>query len=102
MASGGGILCSESSTWIKAFTRNIGIATSFVVELWALRDGLNMCLNMQISALEIDLDAKVVANLMCNVETLKNDNAAIVANYRYLLSQFPQVKVSHCYREANR
>ena len=102
MASGGGILHSESGTWIKAFTRKIGITTSFVAELWALRDGLNMCLNMQISALEIDLDAKVVVDLMCNAETLKNDNAAIVADCRLLLSQFPQVKVSHCYREANR
>ena len=101
-ASGGGILCNESGTWIKAFTRKIGIATSFVAELWALRDGLNMCLNMQISALEIDLDAKVVADLMCNAETLKNDNATIVADCRHLLSQFPQVKVSHCYCEANR
>nr|POE62303.1 putative ribonuclease h protein [Quercus suber] len=102
MASGGGILCSESGTWIKAFTRKIGIATSFVAELWALRDGLNMCLNMQISALEIDLDAKVVADLMGNVETLKNDNASIVADNILLISQFPQVKVSHCYRKANR
>ena len=102
MASEGCILRSESGTWIKAFTRKIGIATSFVAELWALRERLNMCLNMQISALEIDLDAKVVADLMCNVETLKNDNAAIMADCRLLLSQFPQVKVSHCYHEANR
>lgn len=48
-----------------------------------------MCLNMQISALEIDLDAKVVVDLMYNAETLKNDNAAIVANCKHLLSQFP-------------
>ncbi|XP_023895782.1 uncharacterized protein LOC136067217 [Quercus suber] len=101
MASGGDILRSESGTWIKAFTRKIGIATNFVAELWAFRDGLNMCLNMQISALEIDLDAKVVADLMHNAETLKNDNAAIVSDCRLLLSQFPQVKVSHCYCEAN-
>ena len=61
-----------------------------------------MCLNMQISALEIDLGAKVVADLMCNTEILNTDNASIVADYRLLISQFPQVKVSYCYREANR
>nr|POF24583.1 hypothetical protein CFP56_75700 [Quercus suber] len=72
------------------------------VEMWALRDDLNMCLNMQISALEIDLDAKVVADLMCNAKILNTDNAFIVAVCRPLISQFSQVKVSHCYREANR
>nr|POF00668.1 hypothetical protein CFP56_46151 [Quercus suber]POF09981.1 hypothetical protein CFP56_39930 [Quercus suber] len=56
---------------------------------------------MQISALEIDLDAKVVANLMCNVEILNTNNASIVADCRLLISQFCQVKVSNCYREAN-
>ena len=61
-----------------------------------------MCLNMQISALEIDLGAKVVADLMCNTEILNTDNASIVVDYRLLISQFPQVKVSYCYHEANR
>ena len=61
-----------------------------------------MCLNMQISALEIDLDAKVVADLMCNAKILNIDNASIVADCRLLISQFSQVKVSHYYREANR
>ena len=57
---------------------------------------------MQISALEIDLDAKVVADLMCNAKILNIDNASIVADCRLLISQFSQVKVSHYYREANR
>ena len=48
-----------------------------------------MCLNMQISALEIDLGAKVVADLMCNTEILNTDNASIVADCRLLISQFP-------------
>ncbi|KAK9988335.1 hypothetical protein SO802_028574 [Lithocarpus litseifolius] len=39
MASGGGILRSESGTWVKDFTRKIGIATSFVAECGLLGMG---------------------------------------------------------------
>ena len=102
MASGGGILRNEVGGWIRAFIRKIGITTSFVAELWALRDGLSMCVDMQIPALEVELDAKVVADLMNNTTSLNADFTAIVADCRQLLSQIPQVKVSHCYREANR
>ena len=102
MASGGGILRNEVGGWIRAFIRKIGITTSFVAELWALRDGLSMCVDMQIPALEVELDAKAVADLMNNAISLNADYATIVADCKQLLSQIPQVKVSHCYREANR
>ena len=58
------MLCSDSGAWINAFSRNIGITTSFLAELWALRDGQIMCLNLRINALEAELDAKVVVELM--------------------------------------
>ena len=102
LASGWGILRNEVGGWIRAFIRKIGLTTSFVAELWALRDGLSMCVDMQIPALEVELDAKVVADLMNNTTSLNADFAAIVADCRQLLSQIPQVKVSHCYREVNR
>ena len=89
-------------TPIQVHIRKIDITTSFVAELWALRDGLSMCVDMQIPALEVELDAKVVADLMNNTTSLNADFAAIVGDCRQLLSQIPQVKVSHCYREANR
>ena len=63
-ARGEGVLCSDSGAWINAFSRNIGITTSFLAELWVLRDGQIMCLNLRINALEAELDAKVVVELM--------------------------------------
>ena len=39
---------------------------SFLAERWALRDGPIMCQNLQINALEIELDAKIIAELMTN------------------------------------
>ena len=100
-AGGGGILRSDSGLWIQAFSRSIGKTTSFLAELWALRDGLIMCLNLRISALEVEIDAQAVVELMNNDNTSNATNSSLVADCRLLISQIPQIKVSHCYREAN-
>ena len=60
-----------------------------------------MCLDLNINALEIDLDAKVVADLMNNSGSSNAFNSSIVADCRLLISRIPQVKVRHCYRESN-
>lgn len=58
-AGGGGLICDSNGVWIKGFTRNIGISSSVEVELWALRDGLSLCISLNIKDLEIDINAKV-------------------------------------------
>ena len=44
-AGGGGLIRDEDGNWIVGIARKIGSTTSFLVELWALRDGLNLCLS---------------------------------------------------------
>ncbi|KAL0009213.1 hypothetical protein SO802_010715 [Lithocarpus litseifolius] len=56
---------------------------------------------LRINALEIELDALAVADLMGNSRNSKAVYFAIVADYRLLISQVPQVKVLHCYQETN-
>ena len=74
---------------------------SFLAELWALRDGLIMCQNLQINALKIELDAKIIAELITNPSNSNAVNSAMVADCRLLISQVLQVKVTHCYHETN-
>ena len=45
---------------MKGFTRPIGISTSVDVELWAFRDGLMLYINLNLMAIEIEIDAKVI------------------------------------------
>ena len=85
-AGGGGVLRADNGAWIKAYSRNTGHTTSLLAELWAIRDGLSMCIDLGINALIVKSDAT---------------NASLVADCRLLLSQIPQVKVLHCFREAN-
>ena len=37
---GGGLLRDENGNWVKGFARKIGNTSSYLAELWALRDGL--------------------------------------------------------------
>ena len=71
-AGGGGLIKDAHGGWVKGFTRNIGVATSVEAELWALRDGLDLCLSLNILAVEIEIDAKVV------VDWINNGNISIL------------------------
>ena len=101
VAGAGGMLRNDLGLWVQAFSRHIGTTTTFLVEFKALRDGLNMCQNLQINVVEIELNAKIVVDLMNNSSNSNDVNSAIVADCRLLISQVLQVKVSHCYRETN-
>jgi len=89
---------SGSLAGLSGFGR---VWTALLVELRAIRDDLSMCLNLGVNALKVELDAKVVVNLMNHYGSSNAINSSLVVDCRHLISQIPQVKVSHCYREAN-
>nr|POF16994.1 putative ribonuclease h protein [Quercus suber] len=45
MVGGGGLIRNEEGRWVVGFACKIGITSSFFVELWALRDGLSLCVS---------------------------------------------------------
>ena len=40
----------------------MGYSTSVAVELWALRDGLRLCIALKLPAMIIELDAKLIVD----------------------------------------
>lgn len=50
---GGGIIRDNQGNWVKGYSRAIGFTTSITTELWALRDGMNLAIQMGIQQLEI-------------------------------------------------
>lgn len=62
----GGIIRNEHGDWLRGFSRSIGITSSFIAELWALQDGLNMCLNMHFLAVDVQIDARLIVEAVCN------------------------------------
>ena len=70
-AGGGGLLRDENGNWIGGFARRIGIANSFIVELWALRNGLLLCQQLNVQAVIIELDVKTIVDAL-NLQAKSN------------------------------
>lgn len=75
LAGGGGVIQDEEGNWIVGFARNIGITTSFQAELWGLRDGrlrdgLTLCVERNFSAVEVELDARSVLDVITSLFVL--------------------------------
>ena len=68
LAGGGGVIREEAGNWVVGYSRKIGVTSSFDAELWALRDGLTICVNKNFQSVEVELDAKAI------IDVLKNPN----------------------------
>ena len=101
-ASGGGLIRDHQGKWIKGYMRHIGIASSVIVELWALKDGLWLASQLGISQILVELDAKIVVDLMQSKKTSINSFSSLLNDCRYLLRQFHQARIRHIFQEANR
>ena len=101
-AGGGGLIIDCNGKWIKGFSRSIGHASNFVVEFWALRDGLKLALGMGVQKLVVELDAKVVVSLITSAGGANKPYLPLLNDCRYLLSRFLQTRVVHMFREGNR
>ena len=96
----GCIIWNEHGDWLGGFSRCIGVTTSFVAELWALRDGLNLCHNMHLQAVDIQIDAKAVVDIISNSSYSNRVVMPIVDDCKQLISLFFKVRIGHCFREA--
>ena len=66
LAKGGGILRDKHGNWVIDFSRKIGRTSSYITKLWALWDGLNICLSKIFLDVEIELDAKIIVDALTN------------------------------------
>ena len=101
-AGGGGLIWDEEGNWVLGYSRQIGITSSFIAELWALRDGLMMCVDRNFPAVVVEMDAKVIIEVLNNPNNTNLIISSIVDDCRKLASRIPRIQFEHCYREANR
>ena len=101
-AAGGGLIRDEVGNWVIGFSRKIGRIDSFAAEMWALRDGLQLCQQMSVRAVLIELDAKALVDDLNNSAYSNAVISPLLDDCKFLISQFPQVRVKHIYREANK
>ena len=65
-ATGGGLIRDSKGNWVTGFTRKLGNANSFTAEVWALRDGLMLCVQKKIPAVIVKMDAKALVDALNN------------------------------------
>ncbi|XP_030923186.1 uncharacterized protein LOC115950077 [Quercus lobata] len=63
---------------------------------------VRLCIALKLPAMEIELDAKVVIDLVRKDSCDLNSLGALVADCKEGLKEIPYVKVLHCFREANK
>ena len=100
-ASCGGVVRDEHGSWVAGFIRHVGATNSFAAELWGLRDGLVLCSSLNISCLTIEIEAKVIVDVLQNSDYVNHIISPILDDCRNLMTRFQQVQVKHCYRHAN-
>ena len=72
LAREGGIIRDEDDNWVMGFSRKIRHTTSFLVEMWNLLDELIICLNQNLSFVEVELDAKSIVDALANSSPSNN------------------------------
>ena len=87
--------------WIFGFTKHIGSASSFVAEMWGLRDRLVLCRNLNIQCLIVEVDVRVIVDAVLNANYVNIVVSPLLDDCRQLLSCFQQVQIRHYYRQAN-
>ena len=76
--------------------------TNVIAEFWALRDGLTMAAQLVITLLEIEMDAKIVVDLVLSNSNSNKEYSPLLNDCRSLLYEFQQVKMQHAYCEVNK
>ena len=102
LAGGGGVLRDEGGKWVIGYARKIGTANSLLAELWALRDGLSLCLQAHVQAVVIEMDAKVIVDAFSFQSNSNVITFSLMVDCRHLATQIPQVSFRHVNREGNR
>ena len=100
-AGGGGIIRDCHSDWVKGYSRSIGYTTSVLAKWWALRDGLILAIQLGINQLDVELDAKVIMELLNGAECPNQSYSPLLNDCRSLIARLVQFWVENVYREAN-
>ena len=61
------------------------------MELWSLRDGLDMAYRLNIPSLIVELDAKCIVDALGNSNCVNNVVSPILDDCRLLVNRIPQI-----------
>ena len=101
-AIGRGLIRDSWGNWVIGLARKLGSANSFTTEVWALHDGLLLCLQRKLPAVIVEIDTKALVDAFNNPSYKNSVISTIFDDCKHLILQIPQVCIKHVYREANK
>ena len=102
LAGGGELIRDANGDWVTGFARRIGRTSSFMAELWAFCDGLQLCLQTHTQAVIIELDSKTIVEVF-NLQAHSNTFiSSMIEHCKHLISRIPQTWIRHIFREVNK
>ena len=104
LANAGRLIRDSNGKWVRGFSRFIGTTNSFAVELWGLRDGLELARKLDIAKLIVEVDAKAMVDIILSDNNLILDShpySALIHDCRYLIQSFEEAILQHVHREGN-
>ena len=72
-----------------------------MAELWALKEGLSLARQLNLTNLNIEVDTVVLVHLLTNPGTINLMLELLLNDCRNLIKLFLNCSVTHIYREAN-
>ena len=101
IARGGGLIRDEQGNWVAGYTRRVGKANSFIAEAWALKDGLVLCSQLNLSSVIVESDAKALVDALNNPAYDNSVGSPLYDDCKKLATQIPRLVFRHIYHEAN-
>ena len=92
MGGGGGVIPDIEGAWIMGFVRNIGITSRYIAELWALRNWLLLYINRNFNAIEVELDAKSIIDVLSTSNCSNSLASPMVDDCRLLATQIHHIQ----------
>lgn len=101
-ASAGGVIRDSDANWIRGFTVNIGIASSFTAELWGLREGLRLCRELGFQHINIEMDSASIAGMLQEENQPDQALSTLIVDCYLIMKSFNSYTISHIFREGNK
>lgn len=100
-AAAGGLIRNSDGAWIGGFAMNIGPSSAMDAELWGLRQGLFLALQLDISSLIVELDALEIVRTLDTGTLPPNPAPTLLHDCYGLTRKFKSFKIQYAPRDAN-
>ncbi|GLT29719.1 hypothetical protein SLA2020_045650 [Shorea laevis] len=97
----GGLFRNSQGRWLLRYTRNIGYTTALAAELWAIRDGLQIAINMHFNSIIVETDCYVAYQLISTTDNRHHPHSTLIMDCKALMNMIPQVRLRHVLRQSN-